>query len=299
MRRWLAAARLAGSVAERPATWLPGGLAWVATLGWLSLVVPVVPPPTQSALTYFGAGMRTSGAWPLNLVLLVAGILAVAGVAAALAAVGNAVLIGHVEDRDVGAADVGRLVGASVVFGLPALLAVGMAILGFAAVAPDEFNRSGASGDAITRTLLRLPMLPVATALLAAVGTLLGGVAGRIAVRRRSLAAGIVRAPAAARRLGAAGLIHAVVGLVLALGYVVLAAMLIGVLWAPIGARLAAGDGGDPATLVLLVGFVAIWLCLVLGGGALHAWSTATWAHLDESEAASMDGRGREAAWKG
>ena len=31
---------------------------------------------------------------------------------------------------------------------------------------------------------------------------------------------------------------------------------------------------------LLLVGFVAIWLCLVLAGGALHAWSAATWSRL-------------------
>ncbi len=298
MGRWLSAARLAGGVAERPATWLPAGLAWVATLGWLSLVVPVVPPPSQSALTYFGAGMHTSGDWPLNLILLVFGVLALVGLAATLAAVGNAVLIGQVEDRDVEAADVGRLVGTSVVFGLPALLAVGLAAVAFAALAPGEFNRGGASGDGVTRTLLRLALLPATAVLLAAAGSVLGGVAGRTAVRGRSLAAGIVRAPAAARGLGTAGAIHAVVGLLLAVGYVVVAATLIAVLWAPIGTRLEAGEAGDPATLVLLVGFVAIWLCLVLGGGALHAWSTATWAHLDGSEAASMDSRERQAAWK-
>ena len=31
-------------------------------------------------------------------------------------------------------------------------------------------------------------------------------------------------------------------------------------------------------TLLLLVGFVAIWLCLLLGAGALHAWASAWWS---------------------
>ena len=299
MRRWLAAARLAFRVAERPSSWIPGGLAWVATLGWLSLVVAVVPPPSQSALTYFGAGMRTSGAWPLNLVLLLGGVMLTVAVAATLVAAGNAALIGQVEDRDVDGADVGRLMGAAVLFSLPALAAVGIALIAFAAMAPAEFNRGGAASDPVARTLARVAPLVAAAAVLAAASSILGGVAGRISVRRRSLAAGVVHAPAAARRLGAAGAIHGVVSLLAAVGYVVMATMLIGVLWAPIGVRLAAGEAGDPATVVLLVAFVAIWLCLILGGGALHAWSTATWARLDESETASMDSRPRQAAWKG
>jgi hypothetical protein len=298
MRRWLTAARMAGSVAERPASWLPGGLAWVSTLGWISLVLPVVPPPSQSALTYFGAGMRTSGAWPLNLVLLVAGILAVAGLAAALGAIGSAVLIGQVQGRGAEPADVGRLLGASIVFGLPALAGIGMALVAFAAVAPAEFNRGGAAGDPVLRTLLRVAPLLAFTALLAAAGQLLAGVAGRISVRRRSLAAGIVRAPAAARRLGAAGAIHGSLSSLANFGYVGLAALMVAVLWPPIGARLGAGEAWDPGTMVLLVGFVAIWLCLVLGGGALHAWSTATWSHLDDSENASMESGEQQAAWK-
>jgi hypothetical protein len=51
------------------------------------------------------------------------------------------------------------------------------------------------------------------------------------------------------------------------------------VLWAPIGVRLE-GEGIGLAAMLLLVGFVAIWLCLVLGGGALHAWGSAAWTRI-------------------
>jgi hypothetical protein len=48
------------------------------------------------------------------------------------------------------------------------------------------------------------------------------------------------------------------------------------VLWAPIESRLAL-NGIDAAGMLLLVGFVAIWLCVVLAGGALHAWGSVSW----------------------
>ena len=298
MRRWLSAAARAASVAERPATWVPGALAWVAVLGWLPLALAVVPPPTQSALTYFGAGMRTSGAWPLNFVLLVAGTLGIAGVAAVLAAIGNTVLLGRIERRAVEPADAGRVLGAAVVFGLPVVVGAGVVLVAVAAVAPSEFNRGGSSLDPVVRTVMRITPLLAFTLVVMFAGTVLGVMAGRLAVRGRSLAAGLVRAPRQARASGAAGAIHAIVSVVLAIGYLAVAALLVRVLWAPIAVRLTAGETGDPGTMVLLVGFVAIWLCLVLGGGALHAWATATWSHLDDMETASMDSRAPEAAWK-
>jgi hypothetical protein len=57
---------------------------------------------------------------------------------------------------------------------------------------------------------------------------------------------------------------------------------LLRVLWTPIGRQ--AGEGAllTPGSVALLVGFVAIWLCLVAGGGALHAWSS-TWWSLEEA----------------
>ena len=63
------------------------------------------------------------------------------------------------------------------------------------------------------------------------------------------------------------------------IGYLVLAAVLLRVLWAPIEQRLAL-DGIDVASALLLVGFVAIWLCLILGGGALHAWGSVAWTRI-------------------
>jgi hypothetical protein len=70
------------------------------------------------------------------------------------------------------------------------------------------------------------------------------------------------------------------IGTVISAAYALVAALLLGVLWAPIEAELGARGDFAFATALLLVGFVAIWLCLVVAGGALHAWSATTWSRL-------------------
>jgi hypothetical protein len=52
---------------------------------------------------------------------------------------------------------------------------------------------------------------------------------------------------------------------------------LLGVLWEPIGVGLRDGRLASPDTLLLLLGFVAIWLGLLLAAGALHAAASAWW----------------------
>src|SRR5439155_339034 len=72
------------------------------------------------------------------------------------------------------------------------------------------------------------------------------------------------------------------VGTDAALGaWLVVSWALLRVLWTPIGRQ--ADDGAllTPASAALLVGFVAIWLCLVAGGGVLHAWSSTWWSLED------------------
>ena len=65
-------------------------------------------------------------------------------------------------------------------------------------------------------------------------------------------------------------------GLLLDVLVLVVTIALLSVLWMPIGTAL---DGGRLATSrgLLLVGFVAIWLGLLLAAGAVHAWRFPTW----------------------
>jgi hypothetical protein len=66
---------------------------------------------------------------------------------------------------------------------------------------------------------------------------------------------------------------------------------LLRVLWSPIGRALGNGALLSPATGLLLIGFVAIWLCLIAAGGALHAWSSTWWSLAVD---ASPDAAGQE-----
>ncbi|HET6744763.1 MAG TPA: hypothetical protein VFH90_02825, partial [Candidatus Limnocylindria bacterium] len=47
---------------------------------------------------------------------------------------------------------------------------------------------------------------------------------------------------------------------------------------APIAMALSDGRVANPSTLLLLLGFVAIWLALLLVAGALHVVVSAWWA---------------------
>jgi len=47
---------------------------------------------------------------------------------------------------------------------------------------------------------------------------------------------------------------------------------------------------------LLLVGFVAIWLCLVAAGGALHGWA-ATWWSLELEETVTPTVEESDRSW--
>jgi membrane protein implicated in regulation of membrane protease activity len=58
----------------------------------------------------------------------------------------------------------------------------------------------------------------------------------------------------------------------------VLSFALLRILWTPIGAAIDGGRLATPDTLLLLLGFVAIWLALLLAAGAVHVAMSAWWA---------------------
>jgi hypothetical protein len=282
MRAWgRSALSAAAHVADRPLLWIPGGLAWLLTVGWLALLVGVARPPSVGELTFFGAGLVTSGAWPWNLAAIVAGALAVAVSAAALVSVAELALLAR---AGAASADVRRALAVTLVCGLPVVLAGAMLAFGIAAVAVIEFNSPQDPGGPIVRIALRLLPL-IGLALVAASAS---AAVHAAAIRRLAGGSSVVSAlrasPGALARAGVAATAHVVVAALVRLAYLVLAAILLRVLWAPIEQRLAL-DGIDAAAALLLVGFVAIWLCLVLGGGALHAWGSVTWTRILEAVA--------------
>lgn len=270
-------------VSERPDLWVPGALGWIASVGWIPFVVAVVPAPSISDLTFLGARLVTSGTWPWNAVALGAGLLTIVALAFALVAASNATLTAMTVGRRTRASDIARMLRVSVPAGLPAAIAIGMLLLAASMVAPREFNDPDPAGGPLVSTLVRLlPYLTVVgLTVLAAIG--LSAVGGRIAVERRvgtvhalRLAAPAIVRPALTMQLA----ISALAAIVL----LVISGLLLTVLWSPIAAELGVVGDFGLGTGLLLVGFVAVWLCIVLAGGALHAWSATTWSRLVAAE---------------
>jgi len=285
MRRWRdAAAWSIRLVSGRPELWLPGALAWLASVGWVPFIVAVAQPPSVAELTFLGARIVTSGAWPWNAVLIGSVLIVTVLLAFLLTAIANAVLIALVGGRPPATSDAARVLAVSLVTALPAALATLVILLAAVVIAPREFNAPDPAGGPVLRTVLRLTPYLVLLGITSAAGAALAAVAGRLAVRRRVRLANALRS-ASAIALGAAPAIHAMAAFAMQLLFLAFATMLLAVLWAPIGARLESAGEFEVAVGLLLVGFVAIWLCLVLAGGALHAWSAATWSRLVATDA--------------
>ena len=280
-RSWPAAASVAARiVADRPALWLSGGLGWAATAAPVALLVAVVPAPRMSDLTFIGSRAFSSSAWPWNLVALgvLGGLLVL--LALALVTLSEAGL-----RRDTAAlapANLGRSFAATLISALPALVvAAGVALLA-SVIAPDEFvaPEPGPGGPLFGTLLALAPLL--ALLLVTAVAGGAYATAARVAVANHGAGVGraLVLAGPLLRRAGVAGVVQAATSSAARLAYLAGAILLLGVLWAPIGAELAAGAQFDAPLGALLVGFVAVWLCLVLGGGALHAWGSIAWTRI-------------------
>ena len=271
-------------VSERPELWVPGALAWIASVGWIPFVVAVVRPPSVAELTFLGARLVTSGAWPWNAVLIGVALATLVIVAFAVTAGANAVVMALLAQGAASWSDVRRILAVNLVAALPAVLSAMVVVVALSGVAPHEFNAPDPAGGPVLRTLVRLLPYLALLGVTSAVGAALAAVAGRLAVERRlGVVQALRSAPAATFRAVVAS--HAVVAFVAQLAYLAFCALLLTVLWAPIDTQLAVGGGLDVATGLLLVGFVAIWLCLVLAGGALHAWSAATWSRLLATDA--------------
>ena len=304
MQAWLRRASVASRiVADHPELWLPAALAWVAFLGWLPFVLAVARTPDEGDLTAFGAALVTSGAWPANAIRLGAGLLVLALVANSLVALGEAMLLRLLEGRPADSSGSAFLAGVirlwlvQLLAAVPGAVALVVLVAAVAAAAVGELQSPDIGGSALIRVAARVTPFGVAV-----VVALIAGQAFTAAAARR-----LARAPAShlphaaggalldlaqrpAQRIGLAAII-----LVLQVAYLLLCWLLLRVLWAPIGVALGDGRLITSGAPVLLVGFVAIWLCLVLAGGALHAFA-ATWWSLELAATARAEPSAREEA---
>jgi hypothetical protein len=269
--------------ADRADLWLPGALGALTYLAWLPLVITVAAVPRTSDLAFLGAGLLSSALFPLN-VFLIATIAALGVLTACLiAALAEVSLLRATglgtPDRSM-TRELEVTFSVMLVAALPAV-AVGAALIsGVAAVAPAEFGAPDLGVPLALRIALRLAPLLAAFALLAWLGQAFGAVALRRAVGPAALPVGeavkaalrdLIQRPM--RRLGLA-----LTSFLADLVAVAIAVALLRALWAPIGAELAGGQLLSPAALLLLVGFVAIWLVVILAFGALHVWFSSWWS---------------------
>lgn len=275
-----AAARIA---ADRGDLWLPGALGALTYLAWLPLVLTVAAAPRASDLAFLGASLFSSALFPLNVLLIAT--LAALGVliACLLAAFAEASLL-----RAAGLGTPGRSItqeleatfSVMLVAILPAVAVAAAVLSGIAAVAPSEFGAPDLGVPLLVRIAIHLVPLLGALAVVAWLGQAVGAAALRRAVGPAALPVGaalraalrdLVEHPL--RRLGLA-----LTSFLADLLAVALATALLGVLWAPIATELSAGQLVSPSALLLLVGFVAIWLAVTLAFGALHAWVSTWWS---------------------
>ena len=287
-RGLLRTGRLAASVAgERVALWVPGALAAIAFLGWIPFVLAIVTLPSVADLGFFGSSLGISPNFPLNVVLLALAVGLAIVAASIVVAAGEAALQRDIEG--VARADHGprslddeiaRLWAVQVVAAVPAVVVTAVTLLVVANVAQGEYQSPDIGGPFVVR--VARDVWPLLAALLACVlvGQAFGGSAQR-AVRGRAartlpaaLAFGVRELWRHPLRLAGLTLLT---DLALA-AWLALSWVLLHVLWAPIGRAVGQGALLESGTALLLVGFVAIWLCLVAGGGALQAWSSLWWS---------------------
>jgi len=280
LRRGLAAAQVAG---DRSDLWLAGSLGWLAYLGWLPLLL-VLAQPDANDVAFLGVSLYTSSAFPLNAFALGAAAVITFAVLCLVAAAAEVVLLRNAAPGGTPDAPLARAVMSAftvtLVSTLPAVGAAAVVLVGVIAVAPAEFQ----SPDIGTPVLLRVAgdLLPylVVLALAMLLGQAFGGLALRSsqAAPERPVTAALLAAGRLLVRRPLAGIGVAGGGMLLDALNLLFTFALLRVLWAPIASALADGRLATPATLLLLLGFVAIWLALLLVAGALHVAVSAWWA---------------------
>ena len=290
--RWapllLAAAQVAADHAE---LWPPAALAALSAIGWLPFVLAVAPLPSEGDLAFVASSIVLSPSFPLNVVLPATALLGLALSASVLSATGEVVLLRAI-DRLRGIAPISRSIDEEaarawlirIVASLPALAAAVALLVGVVGVAPGEYQSPDLGQGPFLARLARdvWPLLVLeAAAILVGQAFAAGAVRASVGPQRISIGRALSEGLRGLRRRPLRRIAIAV-GTDAALGaWLVVSWALLRVLWTPIGRQAEDGALLTPASAALLVGFVAIWLCLVAGGGVLHAWSSTWWSLED------------------
>jgi hypothetical protein len=250
-----------------------------------------VAPPDVDDVAGLAVSLYSSGAYPANVVALaitvVSGfmLLALLATAAEVAIVRSMMAVpgdGPSEPaRHAPTTGTATLAGLAVVLlsAAPFLVAAAWLAVGVAVEGPAIYSAPGSESTIVQRLatalLPQLVVLALALLLCQAVGGSLlrraiGSAGDRLAIALRDGTRELARSPL--RRLGVAA-----VGLLKDVLLLAGSWALLQLLWRPIGEALGPGLLTSPQVMLLLVGFVAIWLILLLVGGVLHAFVSAWW----------------------
>jgi hypothetical protein len=291
VRDWLRRGAAAASVAsERSDLWPAASLAWVAYLGWLPFLLAVAPPQADD-VAQMAVRLYSSSAYPANVIALA--VAAVGGfiLLCLLAATGEVAVWRALRPaRDAASepdASQAVLAGLSVLLlaCVPVALALAWLLLGVMANAPTVYTAPGGEATVAARlaatVVPHLMLLATAVLLAQAVGgrllrAAIGAAPDRLGGSLRAALSDLAARPA--RWIGVAA-----IGWVKDALLFVASWALLRLLWSAIADNLGPGLPGGPQALLLLLGFVAIWLVLLLAGGALHAFVSAWWL-LEEGE---------------
>ena len=279
LRRGWAAFRIA---ADRADLWPAGTLAWLAFVGWLPLLLTVAPPDAEG-IEAFGVSFYLSQWYPWNLALLAAAVVATFMVLCLIAA-GAEVAIEQSADLAAVQPPAGHATTTAfaivLLAAVPVVAAMALLAVGIVNVAPTEYLSADLATPVLLRIGLRvLPQLVIVLLVQLAMQTL-AGIALRLSFVRpdASATAAIGAAVRALRRRPLPALGVAAVGLLLdGLGLTISIAVL-RLLWGPVAIGLGDGLAAHPQTILLLLGFVAVWFGLLLAAGALHVAVSAWWA---------------------
>jgi hypothetical protein len=279
LRRGMAALQIAG---DRADLWLAGALAWLVFAGWLPLILAVAPPDAEG-IEAFGVSLYLSPSFPLNLALL-AGALVAGFAALCLLAAAGEVGIEYAAVPGLRRTSPSRatLSAFTVIFvcAVPVVAAAGLVLGAAFAVAPAEYLSADLATPILLRIVLRvMPQLAVLLVVLLGVQAV-GGAALRIGLTHPARPATATLA-AAVRRIRMQPLpLVGVAGVGLLLDAIVVAGsyLLLTALWQPVAVGLGDGLQQRPETVLLLLGFIAVWLGLLLAAGALHVAMSAWWA---------------------
>jgi hypothetical protein len=288
MRGWLSGALGAARLAsDRADLWLPGSLPPFAAAGWIVLLLTVAPLPDAAAAAGFGLQILASPWWPWNAVVLLVAIASGLATLLLVVAFGEvALLLGLSDGEAEPPPSVPRAMRALALAALPVL----------AAAAAFAWLAAPAVIDAVS---LPDPSIALPVRILSVTWPLLVGLGAVILVAQAFGAAGLRRGRRGLRAIGRLAtrlLPQAAVTMgVFVIGQLA-TALVLALLWRPLDTRLAVSGLDQPATIALLVGFVWIWLVLVILAGVVQAWTSAWWNAAMDARAdptASLEGDDR------